>query len=202
MLKYKIIITLILFCSYVYAGAIKVVPTSAPIPIKKQSNRFNLHFFGSLGLIHFNLKDLDSKEKISSTAPFIKFGIELNRYFNLETIYANSISNSRYKAFGKSKNINSHFKQLGIYLKAKYPIKNFKPYIILGVEQTKITHLKKSTQKQNSFAYGVGFEYRLNSSFSLEAFYKKDYKDKGFGNRAKQDIIKLTSFGINLNYRY
>ena len=201
MQKRKIFLTVIFLSSLLNAGNMEAVPTSKPIPITKQSS-FNPRFYSSIGIMHFKLKDLDSKEQISANAPFIKAGIELNRYFSIEALIANSFSDSRYKGYGKSKDINSHFKQYGIYLKAKYPIKNFSPYITAGAQKTKITHLKKSTQTQNSFAYGAGLEYSINNNFSLEAFYKKDYKGKGFGNKANKDEIKLTSFGINLTYKF
>ena len=60
----------------------------------------------------------------------------------------------------------------------------------------------RNTQTQNALVYGIGLAYAINDTLSVEAFYKQDYNAKGFGNRASQDAIRLTSYGMNLTYKF
>jgi len=178
------------------------MPSGASSKKQRSYSASSLHPYLSAGIMHLRLKDKDTKERIEANAAFLKAGVALNRYLSLEALIASSFGNSRYKGYGTSKDINARFKQYALYLKAAYPMKNLNPYLLIGAAQHKITRFMRNTQTQNAFSYGIGLAYAINDTLSIEAFYKQDYNAKGFGNRASQDAIRLTSYGMNLTYTF
>jgi hypothetical protein len=75
-------------------------------------------------------------------------------------------------------------------------------YALLGYGQIKLTNIKKVNRVENSFQWGGGIAYPINSKFNFFTDYIMLYKGKGFGGRAQKQIVDVYSTTVGVNYAF
>lgn len=182
------------------AGNLNIFPTSKPIEIKNNKLSYINNFYFGLGF--GKVKISSPLEELKSNTLSLTLGYTINPYLSLEARYTKSIEDLEYKSKTKSKDIDSTYSNLALFSKLSYPIHNFKPYILLGYGKNKITKLAKTTRDENSFEYGAGLEYKINSNFSINLDYIRAYNKKGFDNRAIDQRVKIDLITASLTYNF
>ena len=206
MLKLRVVIVFILLNLSLYGSSAKYTKqaTIPPISVINQADNYSGFYIG-LGVGKFRLKDSFTKERLTSTTATVIIGYDFNQYLALEGRYTRSLHNLHYsnrKATSLNSKLSSTFSNIAIYGKIGYSIDKFKPYLLIGYGENKITNLAYSTRKELSFQYGVGFSYRFNKHWELFADYIRSYNSKGFDGRAKIDNIKINTITVGINRHF
>ena len=60
----------------------------------------------------------------------------------------------------------------GLYVRAEYPIHNFKPYLVVGFTEVEIALNSVGISSDDAgFSYGVGMDYKFNDKFAVNLEY-------------------------------
>lgn len=203
MLKLKAVIVSLLLGISLYGGNSKYVERVSTPPVSVIGSTHSGFYIG-LGAGNFKLKNSYSQEKLSSTTFTVIIGYDFNQYLSLEGRYTRSLHSLDYtsKLTTLNKKSNSTFSNLAIYGKIGYPLDKFKPYLLIGYGENRITNLSNSTRKEFSLQYGVGFSYNFNKNWEIFVDYIRGYNDRGFDGRAKADNIKINTITVGINHHF
>lgn len=177
------------------------LPKSKPIAVISQNESLIKNCYIAIAYSYYKHKNLTIYEKLNANALSFTLGYEFNNYFAIELRYLKS-KNIDYKSLTQNKKIRSKFSNLSLFSKITYPIREFKPYILIGYGKNKITNLANYDRVEYSFEYGGGFEYKINQKVSLFTDYTRVYNKRGFDGRAKQDKQKINLITTGLIYRF
>jgi len=193
--------------SFAFGGNTSV-PVSAPVvPIV---NDFSPTFYIGGGLSYFWLEDDISSEKFSSYLWMISGGVNLNEYFGVETRYYRSFGDMEYE-HGDTQNPNyddfpATFYDLGVYVKGRYAIGDFEPYVLLGYGEIQFDAMPytsgRAKRTENGFQWGVGASYGFTENISFFCDYVEFYRGDGFDGRATQFTVTSDAVTFGFTYKF
>ena len=174
-----------------------------------ETNRYYL----GVGLSSMSLNNDLSDEEFSATAAMLQAGYRYNANLAIEGRYYLNISSANY-SHGTTYNPDfsdypTDFTNIGIYLKAGYPIENFNPYLLLGLGKVGLSNLPmgglpgvKNDMYESGFQWGIGVEYVFNEKISAFADYVQMYNGNGFDNRATDADIRADAWTFGISYSF
>jgi len=216
-MKKTILIGSLVCVGFLYAGGSKniIQPSSEAMAISNATTAekpllYLSDVYLGLGLGKFKLESEQSKEQFTSTFGTILAGFNANKYIGIEGRYTYGYNDISYDKGNNPKNINvdfnSKYSNIAIYTKLKYEINNFKPYILLGYGESKITNRTHGGKlfdfKEAGFQYGLGLGYGINNSWEVFVDYVKAYDDKGFDLMAQNQDVGIDLITVGVKYHF
>ena len=181
------------------AGALQVKPDSAVC----MTQEIRSGGYIGIGYGWMQMTDQYTDEFFRTFPTMVMLGYQLNDTFALEGRYTRS-TKVRYDG-GNTFNPDQDdfptvFSNAGLYLKGIYPIQNVSLYALLGYGQIRLTDIKGSDRTQRSVQWGGGVEYRINSRLGVFTDAIRLYSDKGFGGRAQERTVNVTTIMTGVKY--
>ena len=156
-----------------------------------------------IGSGFMQLEDSYSKESFETIPIMFQIGYRIDKYLAIEARYVHDITVKYDGGNSVSKDDNDFpttFTNASIYIKPIYPVDNIELYALLGYAKTSLSDIKGADRIENSFAWGLGFSYRIRDDISIFVDYTNVYDDKGFDGRATQQDVSGEIFGVGVSY--
>lgn len=190
-------------------GKTVTVPASPVVPIEAQSQEFEPYYAGA-GISWFTIEDKTSKEEFSSKNYLLFAGVNLTEIFGGEIRYQRSFGKMEYD-HGNTQNSDyndypGHFTNYGAYLKMRYWIDGFTPYILLGYGRSQFDGMPNTSGRakrtETGFQWGGGATYSIYKDISIFAEYMQLYSGKGFDGRAVDATVNIDNMNIGFSYKF
>ena len=205
--KQHITIATAVLISVLHAGG--DMETYTPLVGDNSSKQLNITknkgFYLGLGVGRFVMENYYIAEQMSANTASFDGGYRFNKYLDLEARYTAGVRDVHYKGYNlgtPNRKVSSKFTNMALYLKPGYQLGNYRPYLLLGYGQSKLTNLAGRDRKESSFQYGVGMDIDMDIHTSLQIDYVMAYDDDNFDGRAMRDdiTIDMVTFGINYHF--
>ena len=157
--------------------------------------------YGEIGYTKVTVKDSDSGFNFKSSPTAVRgiLGYEINPNFAIEGLAAFGMSDDNVKENGRTLQ-GAKFKidnTFGIYAKPKVKFTpELEAFVRAGFAQTKATYSERGfseSSSESSFSYGLGMNYALNKTTSLNVDYMSYYEKDG---------VTATGFTFGVGYKF
>jgi len=192
------------------AGILFLAAKAGSLPVRPDTDVCKVPAIGTggyfgIGYGWMQMTDRYTDEFFRTFPPMVVLGYQLNDTFALEGRYTRStkVQYEGGKTFNPDRDdFPTVFSNVGLYLKGSYPIQNVSLYALLGYGQIRLTDIKGSDRTQRSVQWGGGIEYRINSRLGVFADAIRLYSDKGFGGRAQERTVNVTTIMTGVTYAF
>ncbi len=163
-------------------------------------------FYAGVGIGRFELSDKQTDEAFQSNYVMLKAGIDFNSVLGLEGRYTYGYEDIHYDRGSnqsqQSQDLDAKYSNIALYLKARYAIKDFEPYILVGYGESKTTNIRGFDRYEDGLQYGGGIGYHINSHWEVSVDYVRAYDKKGFDGIGQLDDLKvdLLTFGVTYHF--
>lgn len=159
-----------------------------------------------LELKDFIEPDVDLDIEITQNPITLSAGYQFNKYIALEGRYRPSFTEASIPGEG---DISLDLTNLAFYVKPIYPIDNtgLSVYALLGYGQSvldiSLTGMGGEKIKDESFQWGLGFSYSIDSHVDLFADYSVSFDKDGFDDMPNDAIsVKVDAYTFGLSYKF